>query len=294
MTNVGRVPPKRLLAIGCEIFYREAAAAIAHSPCVVDIEYMPKGLHDIGEGPMSSRLQAKIDAALAARAPDAWPDAIVLLYGLCNNGVCGLRAPVPLVVARAHDCITLLLGSRARYEERFRAHPDTFYRSPGWIERDSDPDANPASVTRGLGIIRDRAKLVEKYGEDNADYLMATMGDWFKHYRRLALIETGVGPYDAYQRLCRAQADDNHWSYEEIPGDPGLISKLVSGEWDERDFLVVSPGQTIVASHDDGVIRADDRPREAATVESAADPGSPTLGPAVHFVASSRRTPERS
>ena len=42
----------------------------------------------------------------------------------------------------------------------------------GWIERDSDPDANPASVTARMGITHDYTKLVEQYGEDNAEFLM--------------------------------------------------------------------------------------------------------------------------
>ena len=250
-------PLKRLLAIGCEVFCREAAAAIAQSPCVVDIEYMSKSLHDIGEGPMSSQLQAKIDLLLASRNRDAWPDAIVLLYGLCNNGIRGLHAPVPIVVARAHDCITLLLGSRARYDEHFLANPGTFYRSPGWIERDSDPDANPASVTRRLGITHDYAKLVEKYGEDDAKYLMETMGDWLKHYHRLSLIDTGVGPYNDYQIFCQAQAKEKNWTYEEVAGDTILIRKLLSGDWDDKDFLVLQPGQKIAASNDAAVIQAE-------------------------------------
>jgi len=258
--SFNRAPLKRLLAIACEVFCREASAAIAQSPCVVDIEYMPKSMHDIGEGPMSSRLQATIERALASRTSDARPDAVVLLYGLCNNGIRGLHAPVPIVVPRAHDCITLLLGSRARYDTHFQANPGTFYRSPGWIERDSDPDANPASVTRRLGITHDYAKLAEKYGEDDAKYLMETMGDWLKHYRRLSLIDTGVGPYEAYRIFCQAQVKDNNWTYEEIAGDTVLIRKLLSGDWDEKDFLILQPGQKIAASNDPDVIRADGAP----------------------------------
>jgi hypothetical protein len=257
MASSKSVPLKRLLAIGCEILYREASAAIAQSPCIVDIEYMPKSLHDIGEGPMSSRLQAKIEQSLAARTPDAWPDAVVLLYGLCNNGIRGLHAPVPMVVPRAHDCITLLLGSRARYDNHFQANPGTFYRSPGWIERDSDPDANPASVTRRLGITHDYAKLAEKYGADNAKYLMETMGDWFKHYRRLSMIDTGVGPCEAYRAICRDQVNEKNWTYEELAGDTALIKKLLCGEWDAEDFLILQPGQKIAASNDGRVICAD-------------------------------------
>jgi len=257
MSSFKPVPLKRLLMIGCEIFYREAAAAIARSPCIVDVEYMPKSLHDIGEEAMSSRLQARIESLLASRTPDAWPDAIVLLYGLCNNGVRGLHAPVPIVIPRAHDCITLLLGSRARYDEHFQANPGTFYRSPGWIERDGDPDANPASVTRRLGIIRDYAALVEKYGKDNADYLMETMGNWFKNYRRLSLIDTGVGPYEEYRRICRDEAKEKNLTYEELAGDTVLIRKLLNGDWNEQDFLVLQPGQKIAASNDQDVICAD-------------------------------------
>jgi len=250
-------PFKRLLMIGCEIFFREAAAAIAQSRCIVDVEYMPKSLHDIGEQAMSSRLQAKIDSSLASRTPEAWPEAIVLLYGLCNNGVRGLHAPVPIVIPRAHDCITLLLGSRTRYDEHFQANPGTFYRSPGWIERDGDPDANPASVTRRIGIIRDYAALVEKYGKDNADYLMETMGNWFKNYRRLSLIDTDVGPYEEYRRICRGEAEERSWAYEELTGDTGLIRKLLNGEWNDQDFLILQPGKKIAASNDDNVICAE-------------------------------------
>lgn len=248
--------PKRLLLIGCEVFYREACVAAAKSGLVVDLEFLPKSLHDIGEGPMSARLQATIDQALAERSPEDWPEAIVLLYGLCNNGIQGLHAPIPLIVARAHDCVTLLLGSRARYNEHFDANPGTFYKSPGWIERDSDPNANPASVTSRMGISHNYAELVEQYGEENAEYLMETMGNWLKHYRRLSFINTGVGPQQKYRTISIAQAEENQWSYEEVPGDTRLIDKLVTGNWDDEDFLTIPPGQTIRVTHDEQIVCA--------------------------------------
>ena len=253
--NVISPPPKRLLAIACEVFHREASAAGAQSPYVIDIEYMPKSLHDIGEGPMSARLQTTIDRALVERPPEIWPEAIVLLYGLCNNGIRGLQAPIPLIVPRAHDCITLLLGSRARYSEHFGANPGTFYKSPGWIERDSDPDANPASVTNRMGISHNYVELVEQYGEENADYLMETMGNWLKNYRQLSFIDTGVGPREKYRLQCQAQAAENDWNYEEIAGDTTLIHKLLYGDWNDEDFLVIRPGEQIDVSHDEGVIK---------------------------------------
>lgn len=249
--------PHRLLVIACEVFCREAYAAAADSRYIIDTVFVSKSLHDIGERLMSLRLQDLIDSKTLAVPEEDWPDAIVLLYGLCNNGIRGLHAPVPLIVPRAHDCITLLLGSRERYEQHFNGNPATFYRSPGWIERDSDPDANPASVTSRMGITHDYAKLVEQYGEDNAEFLMDIIGNWLKHYRRLGFINTGVGNPGAYREICKKQAQDNDWEYEEIEGDTRLITSALNGQWNEHDFLLLAPGQVVGVTNDQQLICAD-------------------------------------
>jgi len=85
---------------------------------VVDARFLSKGLHDRGARVMRAGLQAAIDEAEA----DAEKyDALALGYGLCGNGLAGLEArSVPLVLPRAHDCITLLMGSRI---ERYSPPP---------------------------------------------------------------------------------------------------------------------------------------------------------------------------
>ena len=55
----------RLKLIACEIFYRELCAAVARSINQVDIEFVPKGLHDIGQAGMSAKL-GELLAAVAA------------------------------------------------------------------------------------------------------------------------------------------------------------------------------------------------------------------------------------
>ena len=114
-------PLPRYRLIACEVMFRECAAAMANCKAIVDPEFLPKGLHDIGEAGMCSRIQSAIDAT----DPTSY-DAILLAYGLCNNGVRGLHATRPLVLPRAHDCITLLLGSRHRYAEYFAANPGKY------------------------------------------------------------------------------------------------------------------------------------------------------------------------
>src|SRR5271169_4196374 len=113
----------RLKLISCEVFTRELCDTAARSVHQVDLAFLPKGLHDIGCAGMLSRLQAAVDAVEAPQY-----DAILLGYGLCNNGIAGLTArTLPIVVPRAHDCMTLFFGSRDRYEDYFRKNPGTYF-----------------------------------------------------------------------------------------------------------------------------------------------------------------------
>jgi len=52
----------RLKLISCEILYREICAAVARSPNQVDIEFLPKGLHDAGAEEMTRTVQRAVDA----------------------------------------------------------------------------------------------------------------------------------------------------------------------------------------------------------------------------------------
>jgi hypothetical protein len=52
------------------------------------------------------------------------------------------------------------------------------------------------------------------------------------------------------QRICAEKG----WQYDALPGDLTLLQKLVNGDWPDSDFLVVQPGQKVVATFDDRVI----------------------------------------
>lgn len=70
--------------------------------------------------------------------------AVVLGYGLGSNGMVGLRAGVvPLVIPRAHDCISFL-GFRRRYVELFNKRWGTTYYTSGWLERGGDSLLQPS------------------------------------------------------------------------------------------------------------------------------------------------------
>ena len=52
----------QLKLIACEILYREICATISRSINRVDVEFLPKGLHDIGQAGMLARLRDTLAA----------------------------------------------------------------------------------------------------------------------------------------------------------------------------------------------------------------------------------------
>lgn len=246
--------PRRFRLIACEIMFRELSYCAALTPNIIDVTFLPKGLHDMGERKMVARLQHAIDEVDTTQY-----EAILLGYGLCNNGTRGLRARLPMVIPRAHDCIALLMGSRHKYAVYFDAHPGTYYKSPGWVERSPDPgddpsNGNPDSVMTQLGIHRTYDAYVAKFGEDNARYLMEMLGDWVRNYNRLAYIDTHVGSFAGYKEQTQAEAARRNWDYEEISGSTGLLQRLVDGDWDADDFLVIPPDQTLRPTYESDIV----------------------------------------
>jgi Protein of unknown function (DUF1638) len=243
----------RLKLISCEIFYREMCAAVAHSPNMVDVEFLPKGLHDIGSEKMLARLQSALDAV-----DDTRYDAVVLGYGLCGMGLVGLTARnIPVVVPRAHDCITHFLGSKERYAEYFQNHPGVYFKTTGWIERGNDLGQLSQQTLRKSGLGYTYAELVEKYGEDNAKFLYEQLCDTTRNYQQFTFIEMGVEPDSRFERAAREEAAKRGWRFEKIRGDMSLLEKLVDAEWDDRDFLVIPPGWRIVPLYDESVLGAE-------------------------------------
>jgi hypothetical protein len=239
---------KRLKFIGCAIVYREACALAARSRNMVDVEFLPKGLHDLETAEMNARLQAKVDAA-----GDEY-DAIILGYARCNDGTVGLTArQTPIVIPKAHDCISFYFGSRRAYREYFDAHPGTYYRTTGWSERNDGAGDDPSGVMNQLGLSHSFEELVAKYGRDNAEFIAKTMGNWETNYTNMCYVEMGVCDETPFIADARAEADRRGWSFERRDGDWTLLEKLFEARWDD-DFIILQPGQRLKPRNDDEVL----------------------------------------
>ena len=188
-------------------------------------------------------------------------EAIILGYALCNNGLVGLTGrSLPLVLPRAHDCITLFLGSKERYIEYFQNHPGVYFKTTGWIERNTTGELQQLSIQHKTGMDMTYQELVEKYGEDNAKFLHEQLGNRVRNYGQLTFIEMGVEPDDRFERETQELASTREWEYEKLVGDLSLVERLVNGNWNDPEFLVVPPGQTYRMTGDDRVIEVRDNP----------------------------------
>jgi hypothetical protein len=187
---------------------------------------------------MTEELQQVIDAIEE-------PSLVVLGYGLCGNGLDGIRAGKhTLLVPRVDDCIALLLGSRQAYLREFSAVPGTYYLSKGWLESGSHP-------------LSEYQEYAEKYGQEDALWILDQQ---YQHYKRVALVAPSQAGLDENRAGAREVARFcERWDmvYEEILGSEDYVRRLVEivGAVREKgreaadrmgnDFLLIPPGGEI-------------------------------------------------
>ena len=181
---------------------------------------------------MAPALQQRIDAL-------AEPSVVLLGYGLCGNGVVGVKSGRHvLVIPRTHDCIAIFLGSYQAYADRFRRDPRTFYLTKGWLES-------------GDGPLYDFRVYVEQYGQETADYLIDTL---YRHYHRICFVAFSDAELEQYRPQAMEVANfcKQRWGmvYEEVRGSDRLVNGFLSmpGRLDQgnEEFVVVPPGGEVL------------------------------------------------
>lgn len=242
---------KHLLALTCTALARSVYAAAAASPHTITVMLLQQGLHN-----RPKNLRVILQEQINTLPPDEY-DAVLLAYGLCGAATAGLTArAVPLVLPRAHDCITLYLGSRARYQAEFEKHPGTYWYSVDYMER-QDP-ANSVGLG-AAGIEASEAeyeKYVAKFGEETANLLLEELRRWAQHYTRAAFIDTGLGDPGPFEQQARQKAEREGWVFERVAGDRRLMNMLIAGDWPEDEFLVVPPNHMVQQAADERIVRA--------------------------------------
>lgn len=217
-----------VVVIACQVL-QDMLERLLPKDLARQVTFMDYGLHRV-PAKMTWTLQDAIDSIEE-------PSLVVLGYGLCGNGLHGIKAGKhTLLVPRTNDCIAMLLGSNHSYMQEFEAEPGTYYLSKGWLESGSHP-------------LKEYQEYVEKYGPDDAGWIMDQQ---YQHYRRLVLVAHSQADLERYRPQAQEVARYcEQWGmrYEEILGSDEYVRRLVevAAALDKAndDYLVIPPGGAI-------------------------------------------------
>jgi len=244
----------RIHILACRVFSRELNALAAVSPHVVELTWLPQGLHNTPDK-LRSILSDTLDGLYRQREEGllhAWPDVIALGYGLCSNGVVGLESrDTCLVIPKTDDCIALFLGSQKRYLQLFEQYNGCYWLNSGWIEygwNDSGSDKEQ--------LAERRQEYAALYGEENADFLLEQEAAWIRNYNACGYIASPMFEAPAYEDKAKAFARENGWRYVRMQGDVRMLRMLTEGAWNEKEFLICPPYHRIEATYGEDKIRA--------------------------------------
>lgn len=249
---------KKRFVIACGVFEPYVEALAREHDIAIEFKALDAGLH---ERPNELRLQVQAQIDKGPGAADC--EAVVLLYGLCGRGTADIVArDVQVVIPRAHDCISLFLGSAAEYGRQIRRHPGTFYHSLGWMEKKTNPRNREAAEFyenfERIGYDRhpDFGRLAAKYGEENARHVLSFFDRWKRNYTRAAYIDLGMQSEAEKAESTRLMAEALGWQYEKLAGDSEFMLRLLQGPWDDPRFFVLPPGHRSVSTGDDRLFDA--------------------------------------
>lgn len=239
--------------IACKALFRELSLISAKTKSVLDITYMRRALHDTPDL-LRKALQDeidKVDEGNDIHSNDLINgqdfDAILLGYGLCSNGISGLKSKkYKLVVPRCDDCIALYLGSYKKYRAFFDEHPGTYWYNASWIEN----GYTPSEQTDKLKF----EEYKELYGEDNAEFLINSENT-VKNYSTAAYVSWEELKFPEHEEYTKDAAKYFGWDYHKVDGSSCWLKDFLEGNHDER-FAIAQPGEVFSQDYDGNVIKS--------------------------------------
>ena len=138
----------------------------------------------------------------------------------------------------------------ARFREQFEDNPSRPFSSVGYLERG---DYYLRTETGGQIAYGDPyAALVEQYGEEDAKFIWESMHPVSADAApdHVVFIEHRETAHLGAAERFQAKAEQDGKPCLRLEGDLNLIRRLIDGEWDPADFLVIEPGQQSVGVYD--------------------------------------------
>lgn len=152
-------------------------------------------------------------------------DKIIVLYGVCGGALTALKAhSIPLVVVKVHDCMSILLGSKEKFEQLTKKN-----KSIGW----TCYALKKANYTNDSLL-----KWQSYYDEETIAYLKEMLSIDVSYYISLN-IPLDIEYLDSEKRV--------------IIGDLKFLEEIINLK--SKEIVTVHPKQRIVLSIDDDVIK---------------------------------------
>lgn len=240
--------PPSIALIACEVFQSEIDLMAGAAGHIVVRRLFEIGLHD-----KPDEMRVTLQEAVSEIDLRDDIDAIVLAYGLCGCGTAGLRAARhPLVIPRAHDCVTVFLGSKEHYANRQSACPGCYHYTPGWNRARRVPGPERLAALR--------EDFSKQFDPEDVDFLMESERAMWASYDTSTFIDLGTPEAEqeaAYTKRC---ADWLGWKFEHLQGDPALLHDLLFGPWDDERFQIVRPGFKLAHCANEAVMRSEPAP----------------------------------
>lgn len=199
----------------------ELEQAVRETGCDYPVTWLDAGLHNY---PVKLRrdLQAALDRVEGYQR-------VLMAYGFCGNSIADIRAgDFEVIIPKADDCLTILLGSRERRLEMSKGN-GTYFLTRSWLHGE-----------RNIRV--EYQYSVEKYGEEHGREIFGMM---FGHYRQLALLDDGCYPIREVEGETQETADLLGLPWRTVPASNQRLRDLLTGPWPEEWFLHLKPGEAL-------------------------------------------------
>lgn len=204
--------------IACEVFKEEflMGLKIPRENCI----FLPQELHRTPDL-LKDELQKQID--LLDQQGDL--DCIYLGYGLCGNGVAGVKSSRSrIVIPNSEDCISVLLGLR-HFSKCQVNRTTSYFLSSGWIAFGSD---GWKEYQRCLGL----------FDHETAYWCTKEM---IKYYEKFILINNGMASYLEDKVYVQKVSEFFGLNYEEVEGSMDWLASLFE-DIESNSKIIVEPG----------------------------------------------------
>lgn len=212
----------KTVILSCRTLEDELNAALIKSGMDYPVVWLESGLHNVPKK-LTRRIQEELDKIEA--------DRVLLAMGFCGNAMAGIHGNFEMILPRADDCISLLLGSVERRMDVGRELSAYFF-TEGWMRGERN-------------IIVEYEHTLEKYGEELTESIMEMM---YSHYRTLAILNCGVGDVPSLFERTEEISQKLSLEQKELAGTLDWLVELFQGPWPEEKYITVAAGEILDAS----------------------------------------------